>query len=83
METNAYPELLSLATAAAKLGISRPRLAYYVAAGRIRETVIDGYRFVPVAELDRFAALPRKPGRPARKPPNADGVPTPCDTPPR
>jgi excisionase family DNA binding protein len=57
--------LLSPSEAARRLGISRKRIYQFIAAGRIAaEPVIGGGITIDEREVERFAALPRRHGRP-------------------
>jgi excisionase family DNA binding protein len=60
-------EILTLPAAAESLGMSHVNLWRLVKAGRIPTVQIGRVRGITRAELERFRALDRKPGRP-RKP---------------
>lgn len=55
--------LLSLAEAARRLGVSRTRVRQFVDEGRLATAPGDTGK-VTVAEVARFAAIPRRNGRP-------------------
>lgn len=57
--------LLSPTEAARRLGISRKRIYQFIAEDRIAvEQVVGGGIAIDECEVERFAALPRPPGRP-------------------
>jgi hypothetical protein len=64
-----FPEIMGVKEAAEEMGISRQRLRRYVQANRIPTggLLATGPVFA-AEEVRRFAAIPRKPGRPRKKP---------------
>jgi len=56
---------LSQTDAAEVLGLTRQRVSALVKAGKIKAVPIGGRPLISRKELDRFAAIPRKGGRPA------------------
>ena len=58
---------LSQAEAARRLHLSPQRVCVLVKVGDLKSKVIGGRPMVSEQELDRFAAIPRKGGRPVSK----------------
>lgn len=54
--------------AADRLGVSKSRVHFFIAKGRLRATQTDaGDWLVTDRELERFAKIPRKAGKPIKK----------------
>lgn len=60
-------DLLSQTQAAERLGLSRQRISTLIGVGKIKPVIIAGRPHISEKELDRFAAIPRRGGRPASK----------------
>jgi excisionase family DNA binding protein len=58
---------MTLTDAATRLGVKRQRVSVLVKEGRIKAKRVAGQPFISDRELDRFAAIPRKGGRPSSK----------------
>ena len=58
---------LTVSDAAARLGVSRERVRQFIRAGRLRSTFWGGWHAISSADLERFAARPRKVGAPKKK----------------
>jgi hypothetical protein len=58
---------LSQTDAASRLRLTRQRISALIAAGKIKAKEIAGRPVISEQELDRFAAIPRKGGRPSLK----------------
>ena len=58
---------LSETDAASRLRLTRQRVAAMVKAGQIKAVTIAGRPVISEKELNRFAAIPRKGGRPPSK----------------
>jgi hypothetical protein len=61
---NAY---VSQAEAARRLELTRQRVSALVKAGKLKGKLIAGHPVVSEQDLERFAKLPRKGGRPVSK----------------
>jgi excisionase family DNA binding protein len=60
-------DYLSQAEAARRLHLSPQRVFALVKAGKIKTKEVGGRPLISEQELDRFAAIPRKDGRPSSK----------------
>lgn len=56
---------ITYAKAAAQIGVSRQRVQTFVDQGRLGTKHADGTYTITQAELDKFKAIKRKPGRPS------------------
>lgn len=59
-------DLISVAQAGEVLGLQRDRVSRLIREGRISAVKIGRAYVIDRAEVERFAALPRRAGRPAR-----------------
>ncbi len=55
---------VSQTDAAERLGVSRQRVSQLVESGQLKSKEIAGRFVISESELERFAAIPRKGGRP-------------------
>ena len=60
-------KFLSQTDAASRLGLTRQRVSALIRAGKLKAKNIAGRPVVPEQEVERFAAIPRKGGRPSAK----------------
>jgi hypothetical protein len=60
---NSPQKYLTQAEAARKLGVSRQRVAFLVAAKKIASEYVAGYRLILAAEFAEFCKIARRPGR--------------------
>lgn len=60
-------DLLSQTQAAERLGLTRQRVSVLIKDGRIKAKEIAGRPLISEQELNRFATIPRKGGRPSSK----------------
>ncbi|MGH9297909.1 MAG: helix-turn-helix domain-containing protein [Acidimicrobiales bacterium] len=58
------PILLSAQEAAALIGVHHSRIRKFIAEGRLKAHLVGATWVIEEQEAKRFAALPRKPGRP-------------------
>ena len=60
-------DLLSVSQAAAVIGVTPARVGRFIKSGRLKTEVVDGRHILLKEEVERFASIPRPPGKPPKK----------------